>query len=278
MINIDVLLKSANEMEPLPTTAASLVGLTANDDWSWNQIVDIIKLDPIMATRVLRLANSAAYYTRSGPNVNIGTAAMRLGISNVLAIAIASGVNTLLKGDIPELGWGKNQLWRNAIAASLVPETVSVQLSIKVPGEASAAALLHNIGVLILRHYLKSDEVNQLKKIFSETGDIYAAENELFNMDHAEIGGMVLKRWNLPAPIVESVANHSKPNKSPKPCTDMVYLASKVAMDVVPPELDGRIPSFDSSVFERLNFNEERYNSLVAAVTEHLDEIISIYA
>ena len=74
MIDLDALIKSANEIDPLPATAARLVGLTSNDAWTWKQIVEVIKLDPIMVTRLLRLANSAAYYNSNGPIVSIGNA------------------------------------------------------------------------------------------------------------------------------------------------------------------------------------------------------------
>jgi HD-like signal output (HDOD) protein len=278
MIDLDALIKSANEIDPLPATAARLVGLTANDAWSWKQVVEVIKLDPIMVTRLLRLANSAAYYSANGPIVSIGNAVTKLGISNVLAVAIASGVSTLLSAEAPELGWGKNRLWRNAVAASLVPDTLSLQLSIQAPKEASTAALLHNIGILILRRYLKSRETSLLKKTLATTGDIYAAESELFNMNHAQIGGIILQKWNLPQTIVDLVIYHNKPNEHPGRCTDLVYLAYKIAGQIVPSTLDPDVSDIDAGVFERLQLSEEQYNATITIVTEHLEEIMSIYA
>ncbi len=278
MMDMNALIRSADEIEPLPATVARLITLTGDDNWSWPQVVDLIRLDPIMASRVLRVANSAAFYSSHGPIVKIDVAAKKLGISNILTIVMAGGVRGLMNEALPEFGWEKGQLWRNAVAASLVPEVCAGVLHIEVPGEATTAALLHNIGAFVMRRFIHSDEFGVLLETWAADGNLFSAEKTVFNINHAEVGGMILKKWKMPENIVKSVTYHHQPNPTYGKCADVVYLSCKVATKIIPPTRQMTDDALDAGVCERLGVTDEHFNTLVTVVSEYLDELISLYA
>jgi len=79
------------------------------------------------------------------------------------------------------------------------------------PDEAYMAGLLHDIGVLVLDQYFP-EQYHDVHTLMNDRGiPCDAAEKMLLHMDHGEIGGMLLRRWNLPAAIIEAVTWHHQP-------------------------------------------------------------------
>ena len=67
MIDLQLLIQEADELDPMPASATRLAALLAEEDWVLEDIVDVIELDPALTGRLLSRANSAA----SGSRVEI---------------------------------------------------------------------------------------------------------------------------------------------------------------------------------------------------------------
>lgn len=277
MIDINALIEEANKIEPLPTTVLSLMRLTNNDKWSWKEVVAVIKLDPMMASRVLRIANSAAYRGKS-VIIRIEDAAMKLGISNIWSIAIATNVRGLMNDAIPEFGMAEGKLWRHSIAASLVPDLLNSMFRLRIPDEAQAAALLHDIGKIVMCRMLHSIEAEVFSKARAATHDIYLAEREVFQVTHAEVSGLITQRWNLPQAIVNAIINHPRPSEEHGPACDAVYLANRIARRCLEEDDAFQFSDLDEGVCQRLGLDEASFQSITDAVNERIDEVLTDYA
>ena len=158
MIDATALVKAAQGLDPLPATVARLASLVVRPDWSLNEAAHLVEFDAALTGRLLRLANSAAMAGLSPVNT-ARDAIMRVGIGPALAFAAASGLRRELKRALPEYGLTDGQLWRHSVASALAVEPIARRARTPVPPECFTAALLHDIGKIVLARFLSPDQL-----------------------------------------------------------------------------------------------------------------------
>jgi len=161
MIDATALVKAAQGLDPLPATVARLASLVVRPDWSLNEAAHLVEFDAALTGRLLRLANSAAMAGLSPVNT-ARDAIMRVGIGPALAFAAASGLRRELKRALPEYGLTDGQLWRHSVASALAVEPIARRSRTPVPPECFTAALIHDIGKIVLARFLQPEQLRWL--------------------------------------------------------------------------------------------------------------------
>ncbi len=281
LIDVDFLIEQARGLEPLPASVGRLASVFARADWDMDDVVEVVKYDQSLTARLLRVANSAASAAKSEVG-SVRTAVMRLGTGMVLSIATGVGVRKRLQQSIPAYALSEGDLWRHSVASALAAELADRLLRLRVPPEAFTAALLHDVGKLVLGRYL-DDEVQGLLRSARVSGglDPIRAEAEILDVHHGEIGGLVVQDWGLPELIVKGVIYHHTPGDGDHLVCDVVHLANVVARRIGTGEslLEGEtMPEVRGEVLERLGIDDSAVKSLEQAVDEQLDEVVERFS
>jgi len=79
--------------------------------------------------------------------------------------------------------------------------------------DAFAVGLLHDIGKLVLAVELPKDMAKVLAEMTASGCTMNVAEEKIWGVTHAEVGGYLLGLWGLPYPVIEAVANHHAPSR-----------------------------------------------------------------
>lgn len=229
MIEATALVKAAHGLDPLPATVARLASLVVRPDWSLNEAAHLVEFDPALTGRLLRLANSAAMAGLSPVNT-ARDAIMRVGIGPALAFAAASGLRKQLKRALPEYGLTDGQLWRHSVASALAVEPIGRRAKTPIPPECFTAALLHDIGKIVLARFLSPDELKWLADARDLGGmSNLQAESEVLGTTHAALGGQIAGHWKLPERLILGVEQHHTPDEGDDVVCDVVYLANVAA-------------------------------------------------
>jgi putative nucleotidyltransferase with HDIG domain len=229
MIEADALVKAAHGLDPLPATVARLASLVGRPDWSLNDAAHLVEFDPALTGRLLRLANSAAMAGLSPVNT-ARDAIMRVGIGPALAFAAASGLRKQLRRALPEYGLTDGQLWRHSVASALAVQPIARRAKTEVPPECFTAALLHDIGKIVLARFLSPDELRWLADARNMGGmSSLQAEIEVLGVHHGALGGEIAAHWKLPERLVNGVVFHHSPDEGGDVVCDVVYLANVAA-------------------------------------------------
>jgi putative nucleotidyltransferase with HDIG domain len=161
--------------------------------------------------------------------VTVEAAIMRLGLARVLAIATnaAMGKSETQKA-LSAYGLAAGGLWDHSIKTSYVAEAVYRKMPRSIGAEVVTAALLHDIGQIVLdkvldpRHFQLARTSNLL---------VTTAERELVEVDHAELGALLLELWEIPRSITDAVRYHHDPAMSGNAMAHVVFVSNLIAHD-----------------------------------------------
>jgi putative nucleotidyltransferase with HDIG domain len=208
-------------MPMLPSLVPHVMPLVVDRDISVLKVARVIAKEQVLATRVLRLANSAfsapmhEVTTINDAIVRMGTSAVR---NVVLAVCFASRPANDVYGargrELADHGVG------TAYLARLVAEHAGLD-----PDEAFMHGLLHDMGKLLLL---------KLAADFTRFGGSLppAPEIDAFVAErHAALGADILNRWQLPSRLQAPVRFHHRPEEATEfqEYAEVVYAANQLA-------------------------------------------------
>lgn len=167
------------------------------EDAGLDSLVPLITLEPVLATRIIGLANSVLF--GGGGNVvrDIKSAVMRIGIAAVRSLALAVSTAQLAQSD--RLGPARKvaiALWDHSVDVAAWAYAIARHVRTVNPEEAMFAGITHDIGQFYL-----------LGKA-ADYPDLLDAEAELSDLIlgwHKQVGRSVLQALGAPDELLEVV-------------------------------------------------------------------------
>jgi len=132
---------------------------------------------------------------------------------------------------VPGYDLPAGELWRHSLAVSVAAKGLAAELKLPAADEIFTAGLLHDVGKLILGHFVQED-YPEIERALAQGMTFEAAEAAVLGIDHAEIGARVLAQWSLPENIVHAVRWHHAPEKfgSVDIMLDVVHVANMLCL------------------------------------------------
>jgi len=210
---IDARLSGCACLPSLGTIDSALRELLGADQRYTSQIAEIIRRDPSLTSRLLRLVNSV-YYGMSKPVKNIEEAVFYLGVRQIRQLAMV----TPIIEDFQKLAEGRQfpwrQFWRHCIATALMTREITDLLQTQDDEIDYVAGLIHDVGKIVMASAFQ-DHFHEIHRRLAETeGDLLETEREILGVDHAELGAMYLRKQRLPEVFVEIVQYHHTPQSA----------------------------------------------------------------
>jgi HD-like signal output (HDOD) protein len=189
----------------------------------------VIEYDPTLTMKLLRMANSAV----SGSRRRIGTirdALIRLGTGTVAGFVIGSCVRAVIGKKIPGYNLAESAFWKHSLAAAFAAESIQAHSANWHDPLAFPAALLHDVGKLVLGHFITPELATWLERAVTEGKQpAYLAEREILSLHHGEAGGVIAQHWKLPDCLVHGIIYHHDPQEGAAGIGYVTYLANLVA-------------------------------------------------
>ena len=214
----------------MPGTAVKLLGLIDDPAMRVSQIEAILRHDPGLTANVLRIANSA-YFGIPSKIGSIRRAVILLGFKRLIQMVIAACVSAIMDKPVPGYDLPPGELWRHSIAVSVAAEGLVKELKVEATEEIFTAALLHDVGKLVLGEFVQ-DDFSKIESAVSEGMSFEAAETMALGTNHADVGAHILTRWSLPSEIVNAVQWHHEPETAVQTNTmlDVVHVANFISI------------------------------------------------
>lgn len=228
---VDCILNSAIQLPPFPAVIQRVLQLVEDPKSSAQGIVDVIQYDQSITANVLRVCNSAFFGLRH-PVHSLREAVAMIGFDQLVEIILQNNSAQLISRACPGYGLDDGELWRHSVSCALLSHIISIRLNQPPSPARFTAALLHDIGKVILSGFVR-EHFEEIRKIVRDEGRSFSeAEKEVLGIDHAELGGKISERWQFPKAIVLAIRYHHTPLLAPEnhEIVNLIYLCDLVAL------------------------------------------------
>jgi len=205
--------QQAHKITEIPTLPAMLQRMLSLLDQPYSsalQLEEVIRNDQALATKLLSVANSAAYgFTHKITTIQRAVIALGFQELRQLAVGVSLMLNFRPKGELSGLDF--SLLWLHSFAVAQAAQILSQRFPEVKPDAMYSCGILHDLGKLILCTHFFDDlkaihDLKETKKLSWEEAQ------EEYGLEHAELGGWVAEAWGLPAELVTPIRYHHQPN------------------------------------------------------------------
>lgn len=255
-------LASMNTLPVMPEVAAKILSIAETDmDFSFSELENIIKMDPGLTSRVLKVANSAMY-ARSREITSLQTAIGLMGFKNLRSMVVLVTASSLYKHQ--GVGWILKTIWKEAVEAAFYCKALAVTTGNReYAEEAFLSGLLQDIGKLAFAMNYHEDYavMNQTVSQDSAVPDeaLATAEEERFGSDHKKVGATILDQWDFPDLYVDLCKDHGHIQIHPRHKKLIVIATVGATISRIPPEraLSTEVLAFLKPFLPYLGLNTE---------------------
>ena len=205
-------LEACPKLASLQSVNRALAGLV-NSEQSYNaQIAEIIRRDPSLTKRLLRMVNSV-FFGLTAKVSNIEEAIFYLGLRQIRELSMATPVLEELERISPSgahLPW--RELWKHSIGCAIMSREILGSTSLLLDDDTDyIVGLLHHVGKVGMALAFPAETAIITNAIYQTTEEVVERERELIGWDHAQIGAAYLERHRLAPEIVSAVRWHHDP-------------------------------------------------------------------
>jgi putative nucleotidyltransferase with HDIG domain len=268
---------SLQELPSLPRTYAELRQALSSVETPIDQVVDIVERDVALTAKILQLVNSAFFgVTREVTDIKMAVSFLGMNILQnlVLSVEVLRTFHPLK----PIPGFSLEALYAHSHQVAKIAGRIPG--SPNFPHAVVVAGLLHDIGKLVIAERAPDHLARAIEGAKVDRRPLFAIEEELIGVSHAEVGAYLLSLWGIPYPIIEAVAHHHHPERVPQDRLDVisvVHFANLLAHEhagEAQSDSAAAHPLIDTELVEKLGVADQlpEWHSIAESVTHELQE------
>lgn len=276
-MTLEQLAQRLDRLADMSPVRSQLLQCLTEEDPDLAQLVQWVEKDPVIAARVLRVANSP-FFGLTHEVDSIAHAVSLVGLRSLQSMALAVAVMEQFKPTDAKLQSAHQEHWRHSVAVAVCTQALARRARIAVD-TAFSAGLLHDLGHLVMLSIdpQRHDEVqNRMRQADTSDGSRsitqikLEAEQAVWGFDHCQVGEMIAQRWQLPASLRRCMALH---HRCEDPQADRLVWLVLVghtlahALDLLHSPED-QVPEVHPSAWDGLQLDWSDSNALLASIEE----------
>jgi putative nucleotidyltransferase with HDIG domain len=194
---------SVTNLPALAEARGRLLHLTEKQGASHGEVAEALESDAGLTIAVLRAANNG-----DGPSAHVGGVREAVDVLSASRVrAVASALDTYDVFDSPNMWSERHERFRHhAIATRIAADQVGEATRLAKGDELAVAALLHDVGRLVLIE-LYGEEFGSESAGESPEDRVHRERREL-GIDHALVGAVLVRRWGLRPSVAAAIESH----------------------------------------------------------------------
>lgn len=211
MMAMEEILGSVDKLPPLSPTIAKVVEVANNPQSSPNEMSNVIKMDPVLTAKVLKLVNSA-YFSLPDQVTSLNRAIILLGLNTIKNLALSTAViGQFSKPKSTRLDMKK--FWEHSMATAVGAKKLAQLMKVdrRFIEEYFIAGLLHKLGVIVLVE-LYPDRMDALFDRIAAGMSLSHAEQEILGVCHEDVGAAIGKHWHMTENLISVMKEYNDPD------------------------------------------------------------------
>lgn len=217
----------------IPAIAARAVILLNDQNKNLSEAIALIEYDPGLTANILRLVNSSSFASEHKIS-SLTEAVTRVGANNVLQMLLCSSIAGMMNQPVRGYDLPPGELWKSAVTGAILSDQIRQTLSLNLPDHTFTAALLRDVGKMVMGSFIEINAEEILSYAAAKNISFPEAERDILGIDHTEVGGLLLEKWNFPVALRNPVRWHHDPEKCLDPLdrqvAEVVHVADAMTM------------------------------------------------
>ena len=208
------LLAQAENLPMMPAVAAEILELAErDDDVGLAEFAPVLERDPILAAKLLRLANSAAFNPGT-PVVSLEQATSILGMRTLQVMALSFSMVSVLPKNQLAPSFNHSRYWQSSVMTAVAARSLA-RITQRCPeSEAFLCGLFGGMGRLILA-LCAPDAYDPLLSLAEGRWPTTQEEESALGFNHSDAAAALLSAWQLPDQVFLCVGYLSRPRAMP---------------------------------------------------------------
>ena len=204
------------------------IEITSDNNSSASDLEDVIKSDPGLTAKLLKMVNSA-HFGLSEKVLEIRKAIVFMGFKSVRDVALSASVCELFKQDVPIGHYTRSGLWRHSVGVAVTANVIAQRTEFDVGDFVFSTAIMHDIGIVMLDQYLHEYFAACMHYPDCLSIGIHNVEADIMGFTHQDLAREVVKNWGLPDEFVQTCSYHHRPEMASEACqviNSIIYMAN----------------------------------------------------
>ncbi len=203
------------EFATLPAVASKVLELLENDNIDVRDLAKIIEADASITLKLLKIANSPLYATRTEIN-SIQQAIVTLGFNRLTNIVLGVSIfSRFLSNAQKESADMMEKFWWHSSCTGIIAKTITDKIRTNFKEVEFLGGLLHDIGKLALIQFDPKKYLAVIDNIHKKEIMDIEAEEQLYGVNHLQVGEAIAESWKLPKELTTIIINHNHPSTLP---------------------------------------------------------------
>lgn len=275
-------LARVTEISSLPEITTRIVQVVEDPKSTAHDMHEIVKNDPALATKILKVVNSA-FYGLPSQIASLDRAIVMLGMSAVKNIALAASLSRFFK---PEIGSEKLQardLWQHSVAVGVTAKALSGPAGLGGQAdEAFVAGLVHDMGLLVELQLFPEELKQVVDQCIDTKQNFCAIETQILGADHQAFGNALAVKWKFPPGLRNAIAYHHSPAQlrpEYRKFASLVFVADTIcAHNQFGFSLTASSQEIDEQTLAAAGLSEEKVTAILEVIPDQVAEANSIFA
>lgn len=203
-------LSQTDDLPTLPSIAARIFSIASDPDSSSAELLNIIKQDPALTSKILKTVNSA-FYGNPQKVSSVQQAVVLLGNDEIVDLAFGIAVAKVFNIKPAQNVVDPTFLWHHAVFTALIAQNLCRTIPQYKNISVFTAGLLHDVGKI----FFIEKFADVYRQIFADTAKyempLFELEEDYLGMNHAAVGKHLSSNWNLPEYLVQAITHHHQP-------------------------------------------------------------------
>ncbi len=278
MPNAEQMLKKFKGIKTLPHVAIRLSKLIADDSTTITQFEELIRMDPTLVMRLLKMVNSPYYGLREKVDT-ISRAVVYIGMKTLRNMVVLEALKDIAKSPRKKGVFSRNQLWLHSAAVGVCSQMISERVFMQKGEDAFLCGLLHDIGI-ILEDQVEPDLFAQVCAACQNgSGSIIENEQRILGADHCELGYLLAQDWNFPLEIQRGIRHHhdSPLEVSPSSLIGIIHMSEYFVAKLDYTEMPGITGDLEPAMSEHIKESINEYKALIQDLPEEMTKAEELY-
>ncbi len=279
MAKAKALLKEFNNLKTLPHLAIRLTQMLSDDTASLAEFEEVIKMDPTLVFRIIRLINSP-YYGLRQKTESISDALVFIGMKNLRNMVVMEALKDLFREKGEGEHFSRSRLWLHCAAVSVTCQLVAERIFAIKGEDAFLCGILHDIG-MIVEDQVAPERFQEAVAAFRPNAEPFTRlEDDTIGTNHCKVGYLLACDWKFPREVQEGIRDHHRQAKrvAPESILGILHIAEYMAGRMNLPELSGMKVNLPQSLLPHIRDNLEEYRSLGEDLPEEMAKAREMYA